>query len=100
MSRLGNVDPPYFRWGPTSTLFLSTDNHHGRAYQTPSEDRMLQVPFLSSFSNSSAFWGDSVHAARQLIESPDAKLDFLVGDYLAGLSFLPILQSKSDQSPK
>jgi len=49
-------------------------------------NRMLQVPPAIVHTDSSAFWGDSVHAARQLVESPDAKLDFLVGDYLAGPS--------------
>jgi hypothetical protein len=47
---------------------------------------MLQVPAPIVHTDSSAFWGDSVHAARQLVDSPDAKLDFLVGDYLAGPS--------------
>jgi hypothetical protein len=48
--------------------------------------RLLIIP-----PNSSAFWGDSVHAARQLVESPDAKLDFLIGDYLAGSYLIPLI---------
>lgn len=30
--------------------------------------------------NSSAFWGDSVLAPRQLVEPPNARFDFLIGD--------------------